>query len=148
MGPVGQPDRGTRRTKPRVLDTPPGRAHHRAMSGASGVGRVFIEDVRRNGAFLRVTWHDDARTFVVSNWEGDVCVGASRVDVQGAAKLVGLLTGGIAAAATAPPAAPSPPAPTTLRELLQTWWHGRSWRAPLLPFGSRDHPAEARRRSA
>jgi hypothetical protein len=117
------------------------------MSGASGVGRVFIEDVRRNGAFLRVTWHDDARTFVVSNWEGDVCVGASRVDVQGAAKLVGLLTGGIAAAATAPlPAAP--PAPTSLRALLEHWWRGRSWRAPVLTLRSRDHVPEANRRGA
>jgi hypothetical protein len=117
------------------------------MSGASGVGRVFIEDVRRNGGFLRVTWHDDARTFVVSNWEGDVCVGASRVDVQGAAKLVGLLTDGIAAAATAPPRA-APPAPTSLRALLENWWRGRSWRAPVLTLRSRDHVSEANRRSA
>jgi hypothetical protein len=117
------------------------------MSGASGVGRVFVEDVRRNGGFLRVTWHDDARTFVVSNWEGDVCVGASRVDVQGAAKIVGLLTGGIAAAASAAPA-PAPPAPTTLPALLKAWWRSRSWRAPVLTFGTRDHAAEAKRRSA
>ncbi len=92
---------------------------------------MFIEDVRRNGSFLRVTWHGEEGTFVVSNWEDDVCVGASRVDVQGAAKLVGLLADGIADAATPRPAAP-PAVPTTLRGLLQAWWRAKSWRAPVL----------------
>ena len=98
---------------------------------------MFVEDVRRNGSFLRVTWHGDARTFVVSNWEDDVCVGASRVDVQGAAKLVGLLADGIADAATAPATAPSPPPPTSLGALLRSWWQGRSWRAPVLTLRPR-----------
>jgi hypothetical protein len=109
---------------------------------------VFVEDVRRNGSFLRVTWHGDARTFVVSNWEDDVCVGASRVDVQGAAKLVGLLADGIAAAATAPPAAPAPPPPTTLRALVQVWWRARSWRAPVLTLRPHDQATSRTTKSA
>lgn len=99
---------------------------------------MFVEDVRRNGSFLRVTWHGEARTFVVSNWEGDVCVGASRVDVHGAAKLVGLLADGIADAATAPRVSPAAPPPTTLRAALQAWWQTKTWRAPVLQL--RAHP--------
>ena len=109
---------------------------------------MFVEDVRRNGSFLRVTWHGDARTFVVSNWEGDVCVGASRVDVQGAAKLVGLLADGIADAATAPVAEPAPASPPTLRGLLRTWWQAKAWRAPVLQLRPREHAAGQTTRSA
>ena len=44
--------------------------------------RVFVEDERRNGSFLRMTWHPERRAFVVSNWDGSVCVGATRVPVE------------------------------------------------------------------
>ena len=108
---------------------------------------MFIEDVRRNGSFLRVTWHGDERTFVVSNWEDDVCVGASRVDVQGAAKLVGLLADGIADAATPRPVAP-PAGPTTLRGVLQTWWRAKSWRAPVLQLRPHERAAQRAAKSA
>ena len=40
-----------------------------------GRRRVFVEDARRNGQFLRVTWHGERQQFVVSNWEDTVCVG-------------------------------------------------------------------------
>ena len=108
---------------------------------------MFVEDVRRNGCFLRVTWHGDERTFVVSNWEDDVCVGASRVDVHGAAKLVGLLANGIADAATPRPASP-PASPTTLRDLLRVWWRGKSWRAPVLPLRPHQRSTEESAESA
>jgi hypothetical protein len=69
--------------------------------------RVFVEDSRRNGLFLRVTWHPEARQFVVSNWDGEVCLAATRVAVEDASELIGLLANGLADAATlasAPPA--------------------------------------------
>jgi len=68
--------------------------------------RVFIEDARRNGQFLRVTWHGEQQQFVVSNWDGNLCVGASRVPVESIPELVSLLVDGLAeAAASATPAA-------------------------------------------
>ena len=41
--------------------------------------RVFIEDARHNGVYLRTTWHDEAGQFVISTWNDDVCTGAVRV---------------------------------------------------------------------
>ena len=46
----------------------------RAASGR----RVLIEDARRDGHHLRVTWHPGNRQFVVSTWHDDVCTGATR----------------------------------------------------------------------
>jgi hypothetical protein len=72
--------------------------------------RVLIEDARRNGHHLRATWHPDTRQFVLSTWNADVCTGAVRLAVSDVAELTGLLTDGLAEAATrmsTPPTAPS-----------------------------------------
>lgn len=58
--------------------------------------RVFVEDTRRDGSFLRVTWHADSQQFVVSHWDGDLCVAATRVPVDAAPDLIALLTRGLA----------------------------------------------------
>ena len=58
--------------------------------------RVVVEDVRRNDTFMRVTWHDDVRVFVVSHWRGDVCVAATRIGADAAPDLVNLLVRGLA----------------------------------------------------
>jgi hypothetical protein len=63
--------------------------------------RVLIEDARRNGHHLRVTWHPESCQFVVSTWTADVCTGATRLAVDDVAELSGLLVGGLAEAATA-----------------------------------------------
>jgi hypothetical protein len=69
--------------------------------------RVLIEDARRNGHHLRVTWHPDKRQFVVSTWSLDVCTGSARLAVEDAAELTSLLVDGLTEAATVvePPAA-------------------------------------------
>jgi hypothetical protein len=73
--------------------------------------RVFVEDARREGAYLRMTWHPDGRQFVVSTWIDDVCTGAVRVPVEEAAGLIGLLADGMAeATAAAPPPTGTPQA--------------------------------------
>jgi hypothetical protein len=64
--------------------------------------RVFIEDSRRDGAFLRVTWHPEGGQFVVSTWTDEVCTGAVRVPAAEAAPLIALLADGLADAASAP----------------------------------------------
>ena len=103
--------------------------------------RVFVEDVRRNGQFLRVTWHADEHQFVVSNWDDNVCVGATRVPVAGVPDLVGLLVEGMADA-TRTRASPRPPA--SLREHLAAWWRERGGRAVVLPLRS-GRPRQARK---
>ena len=60
--------------------------------------RVFVEDARRNGQFLRVTWHAEQQQFVVSNWDDNLCVGATRVPVEHVPELVSLLVDGLAEA--------------------------------------------------
>jgi hypothetical protein len=57
--------------------------------------RVFIEDLRRDGMFLRVTWHSDRSAFVVSHWDGAICVAATRVAATDVADLAALLTNGL-----------------------------------------------------
>ena len=75
--------------------------------------RVFIEDVRRDGMFLRVTWHAEHAAFVVSHWDRDVCVAATRVAARDVPDLVSLLANGLAdglvAAATEPVVPTAPP---------------------------------------
>lgn len=103
--------------------------------------RVFVEDERRDGKFLRITWHPDRRTFVVSTWDGSVCVGATRVAVDAAPELIDVFARGLADA-TAPAAGP---APRTLREHLRAWWRDRTSAAEVLPL---DAGRAAEQRSA
>lgn len=104
--------------------------------------RVFVEDARRNGQFLRVTWHPERQQFVVSNWEDTACVGATRVDVAQVPAVVGLLVEGLADAVAARPAAP--PTPLTLRAHLRTWWLERGRRAVVVPLRTAGDARERR----
>jgi hypothetical protein len=79
--------------------------------GTAFARRVLIEDARRDGTYLRTTWHGDRHTFVVSTWRDEVCTGAVRVPVAAAGALARLLTEGLADAAT-PPVAPAGPGAT------------------------------------
>ena len=74
--------------------------------GATYRRRVLIEDARRDGSYLRTTWHADRRAFVVSTWRDQVCTGAVRVPVAAAGELARLLIDGLteAATTTSPPA--------------------------------------------
>ncbi len=92
---------------------------------------MFVEDARRNGQFLRVTWHGERRQFVVSNWEDTLCVGATRVSVDEAPELIGVLAGGLADAVTV---AASRRGPQSLSEHLRVWWRERGRRALVVPI--------------
>jgi hypothetical protein len=101
-----------------------------AAEMVSGRRRVFVEDARRNGQFLRVTWHAERQQFVVSNWEDTLCVGATRVPVAKATELIGVLVEGLADVTVHPPSAVA--TPQSLRAHLRAWWRERSQRAPVL----------------
>ncbi|MGH9192859.1 MAG: hypothetical protein ACRDZ0_10375 [Acidimicrobiales bacterium] len=76
--------------------------------GATYRRRVFIEDARGDGSYLRTTWHADRKAFVVSTWRNEVCTGAVRVPVAAAGELARVLIDGLTDAVTTPaPAGPS-----------------------------------------
>jgi hypothetical protein len=56
---------------------------------------VLLADARRNGSYLRTTWHPESRMFVVSTWNDEVCLGAIRVPVEDSAELMSLLMDGL-----------------------------------------------------
>jgi len=72
--------------------------------------RVLVEDARRHGHHLRVTWHPDERQFVVSTWSHDVCTGSARLGTDDAALVATLLVDGLADAASTPVRVPAVPA--------------------------------------
>lgn len=82
--------------------------------------RVFVEDSRNDGTYLRATWHAEGRQFVVSTWRDDVCTGAVRVPASSAPELISLLAEGLADAATRPIEVPPTPQPGLLTR-VQRW---------------------------
>jgi hypothetical protein len=90
--------------------------------------RVFIEDARQNGVYLRTTWHEEAGQFVVSTWNDDVCTGAVRVPAAEAPALIGMLADGLAdAMAVAPEAAIEGRAPRPhVLDRIRAWIRGRT----------------------
>ncbi len=70
--------------------------------------------MRRDATYLRVTWHDDSRVFVVSHWRGEVCLAATRIPVDAAPDLIGLFVNGLSQAAQ-PATAPARPRDSGLR---------------------------------
>ena len=100
--------------------------------------RVFVGDARDNGGFLRVTWHGDVDQFVVSNWDGNLCVGATRVRLADVPELISVLAKGLAEAGTREAAPPPPATPTRLPDVLRTWWRSRHRHlAQVLPLRRR-----------
>lgn len=61
---------------------------------ASGVA---LADVRGDGRWLRVTWHDEAGVVVLSLWRDRTCVGTVRLDRGEVPDLVAALVEGLAA---------------------------------------------------
>jgi hypothetical protein len=111
--------------------------------------RVIIEDARRNGHYLRVTWHQETRRFVVSTWRDDVCTGAAQLSAADGAELAALLVDGLADAATTPPPADAQSGGgRALADLaaaavdrLRAWW--RRTAAPATPLPPPAEPADA-----
>lgn len=65
----------------------------------------WFGDARDGSRALRVSWHVEAGCVVLSMWRDDQCVGTTRLTPPEAARLVGSLASGLAAAA-APHSAP------------------------------------------
>ena len=101
-----------RRPSLRPLGRRPAASHTLSMAdvGAEATRRIFIEDVRRNDAYLRATWHPETRVLVVSHWTGDMCTASTPISVNDAGKLIGLLVTALEGAAmSSVQIEPSPP---------------------------------------
>ena len=70
---------------------------------------------------VRVTWHQEDRLFVISHWRDNVCVAASRVDVQDAGPMIGVLVDGLSSAVHDPEPIPQPP--SRIQRLLTQLHH-------------------------
>jgi hypothetical protein len=115
--------------------------------------RVIIEDARRNGHYLRVTWHPELRQFVVSTWHDDVCTGAAQLSAADGAELAALLVDGLADAATTPIVAPATggaPGGVALADRaaaavarLRAWWRRSAAPATPLPPPASGAPEDA-----
>jgi hypothetical protein len=84
--------------------------------------RVLIADVRDNGTYIRVTWHADRSTFVLSHWDNNGCIAATRVSVDDVPQLIGLLTNGLANALASERAVPPPAQRVRGRATLIRWF--------------------------
>lgn len=62
----------------------------------------WFPDVREDDRALRVSWHHEIGCVVLSMWREGRCVGTARLDPADAARLVGVLAGGLAEAAGQP----------------------------------------------
>jgi len=102
--------------------------HTRIMGdAATHRRRVFIEDARRDGTYLRTTWHAERQAFVVSIWRNEVCTGAVRVPVARAGELAKVLVDGPTDAVTTPLATGGPAAKARARSDVlaraRAWLH-------------------------
>lgn len=77
--------------------SPMGEAHsERAGVLALPSSGEVLADVRGNGRWMRVTWHDDADVVVLSLWKQMSCVGTLRLDRSDVPGLVDALVQGLA----------------------------------------------------
>ncbi|MFT7598554.1 MAG: hypothetical protein ACI8TP_001477 [Acidimicrobiales bacterium] len=92
-----------------MLDVGARLAENGAMSELPGqTRRVFVEDIRRNGKFLRCSWHRDDHAFVLSTWDRDVCVSSARLGPDDASQLISGMAAGLADAVRHPQPATDP----------------------------------------
>jgi hypothetical protein len=95
-----------------ALDYRGGRRHSGDMTPLSPmpkVGGVF-PDKRDNNRWLRVSWHEDMRMFVISTWHRDQCVSAFQLDAADAPALLEMLGSIVPSESASSADAPAPPA--------------------------------------
>jgi hypothetical protein len=102
--------------------------------------RLYFSDARGNDRYLRVTWHADTSTIVLSHWRDDICVATTGVSLQDATRLIGLIVGALKESASVPVIVPTPERAVT--KLLTRF--RRRWRpqlAEIVRLSDRIRPA-------
>lgn len=79
--------------------------------------RLYFPDARGGDRYLRVTWHRETSTIVLSHWRGDVCVASTPVTLDDATRLIGLIVGALKERSTLQ-VGPPKPHPATAGNLL------------------------------
>lgn len=112
--------------------------------------RVLIGDARRNGRYLRATWHPEDRMFVLSTWTDEVCSGAVRIPIDKAADLITLLADGLSDAVNPQHGPPEPRRAVSpqhhvdgVKAALFGWLRGRAAKATTV-LRAREVAAEAK----
>jgi hypothetical protein len=62
----------------------------------------WFADARDGDRAMRVSWHVELGCVVLSTWRGGACVATTRLSTDDAARLIGVLADGLAAAAESP----------------------------------------------
>lgn len=83
---------------PSPLDKAASSSDNRSVGKVAGK-HLWIADARGSGAGLRVTWHADRQTLVLSHWRDDACVASTRVDLTEVPKLITMLVEALGQAA-------------------------------------------------
>jgi hypothetical protein len=73
---------------------------------------LHLPDVRGGDRYLRVTWHADTSTLVLSHWRDAICVASTPVTLEDATRLVGLVVGALKEKAILAAGAPNAEAKT------------------------------------
>jgi hypothetical protein len=68
--------------------------------------RLYFPDVRGGGRYLRVTWHPDTATIVLSHWRDGLCVASTPISLTDATRLIGLIVGALKESAVLRPNVP------------------------------------------
>ena len=63
---------------------------------------LVLTDGRGGERYLRVSWHPETRTIVLSHWSGGVCTASTRLALQDGTQLIGFLVAALQHAATFP----------------------------------------------
>jgi hypothetical protein len=56
---------------------------------------LHLTDARGGDRYLRVTWHADASTIVLSQWRDAICVASTPLTLEDATRLIGLVVGAL-----------------------------------------------------
>ena len=57
--------------------------------------RLFLADKRGGDRYLRVTWHRDTSTLVLSHWDRDICLASTPISLADGSRLIGLVVGAL-----------------------------------------------------
>ena len=87
--------------------------------------RLYFPDVRGGGRYLRVTWHSDTSTIVLSHWRDDVSAASTPISLPDATRLIGLIVGALQESADLRPNVPGAGAAATARGSLLSRFRAR-----------------------
>jgi hypothetical protein len=121
--------------------------------GEEVVRRLFPADRRGGDRYLRVTWHRDTSTLVLSHWDSDICLASTPISLADGSRLIGLVVGALREVATEHERTGADDQSTASAVIRLSGWIRRTLRprfADVVDLAQRTRqsaPADLRRRS-